>query len=153
MDSYLAKPEIEEIISNDIKQILDNDIVYKYSSYDIGVNNILLNKTLKFSHPSTFNDPFDCNEKLLKLGFTEDGLKSFFNEYKTNLPKEHWEMLWEQMNDMNMVEEFNKNYRDNFKISCFSARSDEVLMWSHYANKHSGVCIGFDFPYVGRAIN
>jgi hypothetical protein len=28
-------------------------------------------------------------------------------------------------------------------VSCFSARNDDVLMWSHYADRHKGFCLGF----------
>lgn len=31
-------------------------------------------------------------------------------------------------------------------VSCFSTRSDSVLMWSHYGNSHRGVCIEFERP-------
>lgn len=30
------------------------------------------------------------------------------------------------------------------RISCFSKRYDSILMWSHYASSHEGVCIEFD---------
>ena len=29
------------------------------------------------------------------------------------------------------------------KISCFSEEPDNMLLWSHYGNKHTGICIGF----------
>lgn len=29
-------------------------------------------------------------------------------------------------------------------VFCLSARRDNTLMWSHYAGKHGGVCLGFD---------
>lgn len=32
-----------------------------------------------------------------------------------------------------------------YGITCFSERYDIALMWSHYANKHSGVCVEYDF--------
>ena len=36
------------------------------------------------------------------------------------------------------------NYRKKFGISCFSGGYKNVLMWSHYADKHKGICIGFN---------
>lgn len=30
-----------------------------------------------------------------------------------------------------------------FKVVCFSAIHDEILLWSHYADSHRGVCFGF----------
>lgn len=34
---------------------------------------------------------------------------------------------------------------DQFKITCLSERMDSPLMWSHYANKHQGFCLEYDF--------
>ena len=39
--------------------------------------------------------------------------------------------------------------RDKSLIGCFSKRSDSILMWSHYADKHKGVCIEFERPNEG----
>ena len=32
----------------------------------------------------------------------------------------------------------------NIGIVCFSATNDNILMWSHYADQHNGVVIGFE---------
>lgn len=32
---------------------------------------------------------------------------------------------------------------DNIRISCFSTVNDSMLLWSHYANSHKGICIGY----------
>lgn len=32
---------------------------------------------------------------------------------------------------------------DQRGVSCFSARNDDVLMWSHYGDRHKGFCLGF----------
>ena len=34
---------------------------------------------------------------------------------------------------------------DHFKITCLSERMDSPLMWAHYANKHFGFCLEYDF--------
>ena len=36
--------------------------------------------------------------------------------------------------------------RKNALISCFSKRKDSLLMWSHYADSHKGVCIEYERP-------
>ena len=33
---------------------------------------------------------------------------------------------------------------ENFAITCFSETPDNILMWSHYADKHSGFCVEYD---------
>ncbi|MGG0425831.1 DUF2971 domain-containing protein [Priestia megaterium] len=30
-------------------------------------------------------------------------------------------------------------------ITCFTERNDSILMWSHYANNHTGFCLEYDF--------
>ena len=39
--------------------------------------------------------------------------------------------------------------RDQSLVGCFSKRNDSILMWSHYADKHKGVCIEFERPNEG----
>lgn len=39
-----------------------------------------------------------------------------------------------------------KEVRNNALISCFSKRYDSILMWSHYGDKHKGICVEFDRP-------
>lgn len=36
--------------------------------------------------------------------------------------------------------------KDTALISCFSKRNDSILMWSHYADSHRGVCLEFEKP-------
>lgn len=38
-----------------------------------------------------------------------------------------------------------KDTLDKRGITCFSKRDDILLMWSHYSDKHKGVCLTFDF--------
>ena len=35
-------------------------------------------------------------------------------------------------------------------ISCFSTRNDSLLMWSHYADSHFGVCFEYDKPEINE---
>jgi hypothetical protein len=55
------------------------------------------------------------------------------------------------------VEEGKKNFKESVSsaikkayqsalISCFSKRNDSILMWSHYAVAHHGVCLEFECP-------
>lgn len=45
-----------------------------------------------------------------------------------------------------MIETKVKEIRDSLLICCYGKRNDSILMWSHYANCHKGVCIEFE-PY------
>lgn len=35
---------------------------------------------------------------------------------------------------------------NRFGLVCFSKRWSNPVLWSHYADKHKGVCLGFDVP-------
>lgn len=37
---------------------------------------------------------------------------------------------------------------ESFGITCFSERPDNILMWSYYADKHSGFCVEYDFTKI-----
>ncbi len=37
---------------------------------------------------------------------------------------------------------------DQCRITCLSERMDSPLMWSHYANKHYGFCLEYDFTHT-----
>lgn len=143
----LTKPEIEKIIREDLKKVLTNKTIYKYADFNTGINKILFGQTLNFTHPDVFNDPFDCNEKLLKIITPKEELKRLFEQIKSMVPIELHEQIWKDINNPKKTQEFNKSEKDKYLISCFSELNNEVLMWSHYGEKHNGVCIGFDFPY------
>lgn len=85
----LTKPEIERLILEDLKKALLNKTIYRYADFNTAIDKILLDKSLKFSHPSIFNDPFDCNEKLLKVMVTKEELGSLFEEITPKTPKNY----------------------------------------------------------------
>ena len=42
--------------------------------------------------------------------------------------------------------EFNDDIAQRFGTLCFSRTKKNPVLWSHYADKHRGVCLGFDIP-------
>ena len=43
------------------------------------------------------------------------------------------------------LEKSRKIISEQFRVTCLSERMDSPLMWSHYANKHYGFCLEYDF--------
>lgn len=133
-----------------VSAVLNNETIYKY--YDAATSIRALNeRTIQFSHASIFNDPFDCNVNLFDI--TEEDTRAYF----TYISKKY--------TGNNYVERLRlkRNYEDKIKpnyksfmrglfemenaergITCFSKLSNNLLMWAHYASRHSGVCIGYD---------
>ncbi len=42
------------------------------------------------------------------------------------------------------LSKMNTMLRDSIKLTCFSERNNSLLMWSHYADSHKGICIEYD---------
>lgn len=83
---------------------------------------------------SNFNDPFD-----LKLDFIMDK-----DDLKNEMPE--LSKLIAQMND-NEYEKFcywNERFSfENIGIFCCTKTPNNILMWSHYADNHKGICVEF----------
>ncbi|NGF56982.1 DUF2971 domain-containing protein [Parapedobacter sp. SGR-10] len=125
-------------------------INYKYYGADTALT-VLTKDTLQFSHPSVFNDPFDCNVNLFE--FNEEEIKQFnINTIKKhkgndfyerfrlhrNFSRKPTEVAREEMKKIFEGENLNRG------VTCFSKNSTNLLMWAHYADNHTGVCIGYD---------
>jgi len=58
------------------------------------------------------------------------------------------------LNFKSELQRLTKKFLENSYTTCFSATNNDFLMWSHYASKHSGICLEFtlehsaQFPYI-----
>lgn len=43
-----------------------------------------------------------------------------------------------------IVDELREKINSAFTVTCFSKNPDNILMWSHYSNKHKGFCVEYD---------
>ncbi|CAM3479615.1 DUF2971 domain-containing protein [Arcobacter aquimarinus] len=112
-------------------------ILYKYRSFGEYADKIILNSELYFASHTSFNDPFDCN-----LEFEEDG---DFNKHCETLNKTEKSLLGEKT-----IEDYKKDLKRNLIIEkskvgilSMSTNNKNILMWSHYADNHKGLCFGF----------
>lgn len=133
------------------------DQLYYYTKVDKFLYENLINKTIWFSKPSSFNDPFDCCPPLIYGSTsTENHMMEFYDELskvkleepKLNLTKEQFIGEW-KVDKIGFEKKVNKTLtkliNDNYGILCLSERDENIKMWSHYANKHTGVVLEFDF--------
>jgi hypothetical protein len=123
------------------------------------IKNIFKDNTLKVTNPKDFNDPFDCNMPYLDENLS---LKNIFkNEIKRTqkISSKHYHARMEQQEGFNQQilafeQEIKKEFEifssdwdieiSKFRILSLTIKKDDILMWSHYANFHSGVVLGFD---------
>lgn len=59
------------------------------------------------------------------------------------VPQNEINNLYYQLNGV--VKQVHNSLGELIGISCFSETPTNLLMWSHYADKHSGICVEYDF--------
>lgn len=110
-------------------------LLYKYRTFGEYTDKIMLNSELYFASHTSFNDPFDCNLALRTLSsFTNKEYNRFFNKKVFGKGKD--------------LKDFRKKLiseKAKVGILCMSQDYKNILMWSHYAKNHEGLCFGFDF--------
>ncbi len=123
---------------------------WKFREVDKNTFRMLTTSKLWFADPKTFNDPFDSNlDATLFLKSMRSELRNY-DKIMAELPT--------------YIAHTEERLAGRY-VYCTNEQSsvappyEEVLMWSHYANKHRGVCLGFSMkklddllertPYAG----
>lgn len=134
---------------------------------------VLKNRTIRFSQPAAFNDPFEFKplvssiarrdeinamidqqveemiekewSKLapsLKLAIT----KNDYRKKMSSFIEGHRHIVHEQMSALGKEATKVINAQSNLNVGVLSLteKSCNLLMWSHYADSHTGFCIGFN---------
>jgi hypothetical protein len=130
--------------------------LYRFRTVD-RAKEVLKTNNLYFSSPSAFNDPFDCHITPL-FGKSPRQREEFARQLaRRNHPekprRDRIAMVkkarkrgdLESSALMRIFEDWKKKFVDNCGILCLVTRPDNILMWSHYAEGHTGVCFEFQF--------
>lgn len=119
--------------------------IYKYVDIETA-KRILENSTLKFSKPSEFNDPFDCN-LTIDTNNSQEEIEAYISLVKRskNLNDEQVKELRRSFHSPKKLHAITNqsisDAKETFGVTCFSKNPDSILMWSHYADKHRGACL------------
>jgi hypothetical protein len=133
------------------------ELLYKYT--DLFVLQIILrDQTLKFSSPSEFNDPFDCDVDMIDFDFTGEINPLVANDISILKQQFKMKLLFPNKADDPLF--WQEAYKGgqlmkvkSCRICCFSLKKDIILMWSHYGDKHMGVCLEFNNKLSDKFIN
>ena len=103
---------------------------------------------LWMSLPTSFNDPFDCDHDVQTDGTShEERLrlieKIIGHDVDNDLRNHPDPKITEQLLKDYAADEFKKKMK-SVGVCCFSRRWKSVAMWSHYADKHQGICLGYE---------
>jgi hypothetical protein len=107
------------------------------------IERALLRHEIYFSSPASFNDPFDCKVLLTAEG-TRDQKIDFIIENSGVTKEEATKALAANPKLFeNALAQIQANFGASLGVYCLSERYDDILMWSHYARAHRGICLVF----------
>jgi hypothetical protein len=99
--------------------------LYKYKPVNQFTMDIIVSEKVFFPVPARFNNPFDT-KCYFRSASGEDGIVAFTRHNR--------------LNDIQLFQ----SELEKFGVLSLTARPQNTIMWSHYANVHKGICIGFE---------
>lgn len=151
---------------------LDQPLLYRYRRFDANEIRLLLTAgEIRFSDPAFFNDPWDCVPRIENTcrPSTDDEWMAIAERYRDmvaqEIPRDHWkydEMVGD-LSGNNLSELGRKRLESMFlepadkilscvRVLCLSEHADSPLMWAHYAQGHSGLCLVLSRGVVGSFV-
>jgi hypothetical protein len=128
-------------------------LIYKYYRVNEYLFDVLISNQLYFSSIDQFNDPYDCHFAVKGLPTIED-YRKFWEQHSDNVDdyRHHLETFEKSAEGaMKPLLKAIREFLAYYGICCFAESKEELLMWSHYANSHYGICIGFDFAQMTKS--
>lgn len=138
-------------------------LFYKYQAVDDNLITNFKNNQLYFNNPCRFNDPFDSRiyyhhrgnrsewiSFLLKQGHSKSDSEKFLDDnIRLNLYSVEGDEIY--IKDEKHID---PSYHGSIPQAmlpttcCFSETSENILLWSHYGDRHRGLCLIFrSVPY------
>ena len=122
--------------------------------------------TLYFAPPLSFNDPFDCRAPYDFTANRQEVERYFARAGQRQLPgasrKTRRGIVKERLNAYRrdpdikqfVMERHRERVTEEVGMLCLTSKRNDILMWSHYADGHSGICLEFDtkHEFFGRAL-
>ncbi len=118
--------------------------VYKYRAINEYTLKTILDREIYFAKPSEFNDPFDSRSNIIYEGGHDDWYKFAI---RIGRPHEEANSFADRMVKLKITklpEEAKKVDDENNRIYSLSKIPDNIIMWSHYAEQHNGICLKFE---------
>lgn len=155
-----AEVELDQNVQRQISRLIvmtkETRCLYKYRSVSERSLKMLAEGKYYFAPAHSFNDPLDCAvepiyelppiEKIIEhqAKVLQDNDAISFQEAieKSQILKTlHQTQLEKRMQDLR--DSIQNILRHEYGVLSLSARNDNILMWSHYADYHRGFCIEF----------
>lgn len=122
-------------------------VLYKYIPVEDWLPRLMSGESMRFSSRTTFNDPYD-SRSAYQVDQSKVGKKWLLDKFKMEQP--HWSPA-ERIRKANQAQrrlrlpsiDGDEVMLDEVGILCLAEHWDNMLLWSHYAKQHAGICVGF----------
>lgn len=134
------------------------DSLFKYRSFSSrGLEDIFTRRKIFLASPTMFNDPFDCNPRVVIHGDEYKRRKFFSRVIKKAEPSATKGRIKDLMSssratklrDPTYLRELFSKLIGNYGVYSMSEVSNDILMWAHYSEAHTGICLEFDATEIG----
>jgi hypothetical protein len=107
----------------------------------------VLRGRIYYSSPASFNDPFEMSaifdapdqEEVMELLAETGSLADLY------LSKSAREKIYRQVRStVGTKRVVSSEWIESIGVLCLTTSPDDLLMWAHYAQNHTGICVGFD---------
>lgn len=149
---------------NKFLDIINNNLSNKnfQRSYDIFRLVLLIKDKFNIKEYKEIIDKMLANDFSIKIkcDIENNSLYNYtsinINTIKSILNEQLWLSHTNSFNDPvdPSIKQLNKNTEaynyllDSIKIGCLTIKNNNTLMWSHYADKHKGICIEYDIEKI-----
>ncbi|NQU50953.1 MAG: DUF2971 domain-containing protein [Bacteroidetes bacterium] len=140
-------------------QFLNNpNFIFKFAPFNVNTLKLLIKGMLWFGEPKNQNDPYEGEFILENLDevLTDEKELAIKKEMNPDTHPSRFEDIYKlggRRNFKHDYSEYLKNIlRSCYGISSFSKKYKELLLWTHYANSHKGVCLVFDRKILVKSL-
>jgi hypothetical protein len=134
--------------------------LYNYQRFDAGrLERLLVTNSIYLSDTKRFNDPWDCRPcfdltRLDDPAFYQRQVEYFERidrKHNTHLSEsEHQQRAARLRSDRAFLEHciyqmsgIESEIQKRYRVYCLTTKPADTLMWSHYAENHTGICLEF----------
>jgi len=143
-----------------MKKFSRKNSLFKYISFNAQnekyTKKLLLDNKIYLSSPKDFNDPFDCTAEF-SFGDNEyEKYQYYYNTLKKtrkDLTEGNIKRRINHLKDSGWInskqtesrtESIIKNAINDIGVLCLTKKPDNLLMWAHYSQRHTGICLQFN---------
>lgn len=115
----------------------------------------LQNSYIYFQGKERLNDPFDCYPDLIGINPNSQSVRDYVRseldkifpdseKLKTNILEETIVLMKKDNRISSFIQPLITKLAETIGVACFTTDPYNLLMWSHYASFHQGICLKFN---------